>query len=305
MVKGMSKGALLAAKLIWSLVGTLRPAEAVEVSTAVAVSTESDLVAAIGINSHLNVTIDLENSLALTQQVTVSNVTNLVLFGHDFTLDAGGRVRCFLIEDFSDVAMHNLVIAGGFAASYGGGILLSRSTLALEACTLTGNAALVNTGAAGGAGGAIFVSEGSLVMLSSTISFNEAQIDGAGVFLTSGSNASVKGCTLASNAAGAAGGAVAVFAGSSVAFTACAFSNNSAAGGSDAARDDDSALGVTSACSAGSFDPGQGVLGCEGCGNEAYPADLLNTACSPCADGLDSGDGALACEPEVDRAPGS
>lgn len=135
-------------------------------------------------------------TLRITKNLTLRGVGD----GDDGTvLDGQGVAQTAVIDDGPTVAMEQLRITGGSA----GGVFVSDGTLALTACTITGNSDAVGGGGiyapnpesivtltnctvsdntVGGGGGGIYSPDGSVTLNNSRVSGNVAGTSGGGIY---------------------------------------------------------------------------------------------------------------------------
>ncbi len=116
---------------------------------------------------------------------TIALTSEPIVFGKDLTIDAsmlpngviftGTAARAFGVTDGSEVAMKRLTITGFVSPENDGAAIHNAGQLELVGCTLTGNY--------GEDGGAIHNADGGwLAMTECTVTDNEAQGDGGGLF---------------------------------------------------------------------------------------------------------------------------
>ncbi len=116
--------------------------------------------------------------------------------------------------------LSGVTITGGWASSYGGGVLVTFSSPKLENCIITDCHA-------GSAGGGMHVYDGDPVLRNTVFRGNSCN-DAAGGLSLNTSVAIVQGCTFEDNTAAYAGGGMFNYSASPV-VTGCAFTGNSAA----------------------------------------------------------------------------
>jgi len=126
----------------------------------------------------------------------------------ELTLSGGNGYYCSpymcgggLYLNYSDVTLESVTLSNN-AAARGGAIYLENSSLYLSNSTITGNDADTY-------GGGIYVTETSqLTVSSSTLEDNSAPIRGGSLYIEEGSTASLVDTTIADNRAGASGGGI-------------------------------------------------------------------------------------------------
>lgn len=198
-------------------------------------------------------------------------------------------------------------VSGGKPGAGSGLFLASKSTATMNNCKVA-----FNTAAYYGTGGGISVTDGSLLMVSESVVNDNVAGVGAGVYIDSSGSATLERCLVENNQAvansispGSGGGLAISEGGGTGVAVASQFANNTEVTfvnnfvetlPSDVAlQGSPSSFAVRSDCSANSFNDGDGVtLSCDGC-STVYPADLLTTACSSCAQDFYACPGATQC----------
>lgn len=188
----------------------------------VTVSTEANLKAALKSDT----TVVLGADIALTAQLAISGLVNLVIDGASHALDGQGKVSIFSISGSSTVvSFRNLTVAHGYTKVYGGGFYITGgSSISMEAVQIIGNAAPYYSG------GGIYMTSGKLMMSDCIINENSANYGGGIHF--SGAQMQLNGCVISGNKADAFGGGVRITGGVAE-LNACAIERNSALTGTN------------------------------------------------------------------------
>lgn len=153
--------------------------------------------------SHLDGSIYLESEIQLSRSVSILGNPNRVLW-----LRAAGGNRHLVIEPELKVRLQNLSFAEGRPAQAGGGAILNKGELEIEACTFTNNKAISGGAIANFGEGAV----ARLTLLNSTFSRNVATtLDGGAIdnyAFTDSAYVIANHCTFVYNEAQKRGGAL-------------------------------------------------------------------------------------------------
>lgn len=120
--------------------------------------------------------------------------------GSGQTIDAAGNSRVVSVTQRARLAASNLTMTGG-DVKYGGGIeLKSQAELDLVGVTISGNSASTQS-AQGGLGGGIYaINDNTITLANSTVSGNDADAIGGGIYMRKGS-LEIAGSTISDNMA--------------------------------------------------------------------------------------------------------
>ncbi len=153
----------------------------------------------------------------------LSIASEIEIVGNNSTVNAGGLSRVLSVDNGGGTAviLRNLVITGGSAADFGGGIFLTAySDLEMRGCTVKGNFAptqgggifadfyagltLTNTSVmdnlCNGSGGGLRANNATLTMMNATVGANQASGGGGGLYISGGSG-TLTNCTITENLA--------------------------------------------------------------------------------------------------------
>jgi len=174
--------------------------------TVVTVDSQSSLESAIVKDAYLQ----LNTDIPLTSEITISDITGLIIDGAGFAIDGTGMYRCFYLtldSGSTEVEMRDLTITNGFvnsastSASYGAAIYQdSYTTLSMVACEVSGS----NTDS--GYGGGISVGTYATLDVTETTFIGNAASYGGAIYMSSYSNVYVNSSELSTNTAYQGGG---------------------------------------------------------------------------------------------------
>ncbi|MFC2138163.1 choice-of-anchor D domain-containing protein, partial [Bacteroidota bacterium] len=127
------------------------------------------------------------------------------------------------INSFDKLKVSNCDINNNYALNYGGAIYITNSSLALDSCNINNN----STGSGWSEGGGGVANAGDLTITNSTISDNNSQWHGGGIYnFSSSSNLDLTNCKIADNTAQQGGGGIGNYYASTINIINCAISGN-------------------------------------------------------------------------------
>lgn len=171
------------------------------------------------------ITFDIEGTIIVTGQLSVTEGGPLIIDGGDVITTSGGGTTNIWIVQNAELTLKSLSIANGVSAN-GSGLYLLSGNLQIINCQFLNNITDL------GVGGAIYNKEGTLSIIGSVFSGNFAQYPGGGIYNLG--NMTISESTFFENASGGEGGVIDNV--GNLTISNCIFTNNTSAGGGGAIR---------------------------------------------------------------------